>query len=150
MFWHHRKGCEVENGIPAVFPRLWRYCLMLSASPDRADDLAQSVCLRALQKAQQYQPGTDLDRWLFRIAKNMWFNELRSDAIRQGGGLHSIEELDIPDRVDNNPEWNMINKDLLLGVLALPEAQRMVVALVYIEGYSYKEAAELLLSLIHI
>ncbi len=144
MFWHKSKSYEVESGIPAIFPRLWRYCLVLTASHDRADDLAQSVCLRALQKADQYQKGSELDRWLFRIAKNMWLNEVRAEVVRQGGGLHPIEEVELPDRADNSPEWNIINKDLLSGVLALPEAQRMVVALVYIEGYSYKEAAELL------
>ncbi len=144
IFWRKQQHNEVEKGLKELFPRLWRYCLVLTASSDRADDLSQSVCLRALQKSKQYQSGTDLDRWVFRIAKTMWFNELRADAVRQGGGLQVFEELDLPDTVNINPEMGMINKDILVGVLALPEAQRIVVGLVYIEGYSYKEAAELL------
>ncbi len=143
MFWHKNNDKEIKQAVTQLFPRLWRYCLILTASKDRADDLAQSVCLRALQKASQYQAGTTVDRWLFRIAKNMWFNELRAEAVRHGGGLQTIDEYELEDTL-SDPAAATINRDVISGVLTLPEAQRVVVGLVYIEGYSYKEASDIL------
>ncbi|MFK8035915.1 MAG: RNA polymerase sigma factor [Hyphomicrobiales bacterium] len=126
-----------------MFPRLWRYCLVLTGAKDRADDLAQMACLRALEKADLFQPGTKLDRWIFTIAQRIWFNELRKQAVRTGGGLAPVEEIDLPD-TKNDPETNLLAREVLLQVMGLPEAQRVTVMLVYVEGYSYKEASGIL------
>ncbi len=134
---------EIRRGLKSLFPRLWRYCVVLTGSTDRADDLAQATCLRALEKSDQYAVGTKLDRWLFRIAQRTWLNDLRSEAVRKGGGLAPIEEIDLPDP-NPGPELNLLGREVLMGVMKLPEAQRTTVALVYVEGYSYKEAAEVL------
>lgn len=52
------------------------------------------ACLRALEKAELFQPGSKLDRWIFTIAQRIWFNELRKQAVRTGGGLAPVEQLD--------------------------------------------------------
>lgn len=143
MIWPKDPKKEVSKGIKNLFPRLWRYCIVLTGSTDRAEDLAQSVCLRALEKAEQYEPGTQLDRWIFRIAQRMWFNELRADSVRLGGGISTTEEIDICDN-SPGPESRISGWQVLSEVLTLPEAQRITVGLVYIEGYSYKEASETL------
>lgn len=143
MFWGKRSYREVKEGLKPLFPRLWRYCLVMTGSSDRAADLAQSTCLRALEKCEQFIVGSDLDRWLFRIAKNLWINEMRAEAVRQGGGLHSVDEFDLEDHT-TTVDTGALTKDVLRGVFSLPEAQRMVLALVYIEGYSYREASDIL------
>ncbi len=134
---------EVQAGIDGVFPRLWRYCLGLTGSRDRADDLAQAACLRAIEKADQFEPGTHLDRWMFRMTQRMWINELRKDAVRMGGGLAPVEEIDLVDE-KADPETNLLGREVLNSVMELPEAQRATVILVYVEGYRYLEAAEIL------
>ena len=153
MFWKKSPQREVEEGLQALFPRLWRYCLLLTTLTDRADDLAQSTCVRALEKSNQFTSGTSLDRWVFRIAKTIWFNELRAEVARQGGALSPKESAERSDHRDplalvddyqSKSDLIGMNKDVLKGLLALPEAQRITVALVYIEGYSYKEAADIL------
>jgi RNA polymerase sigma-70 factor (ECF subfamily) len=144
MFWNKKdKHSDIEQAITTIFPRLWRYCLILTASSDCADDLAQSTCLRALQKSHQFIRETSAESWIFRIAKNMWFNEVRANTVRRGGGLQAIDDIEYPDDLQN-PELMTVTKDIISGVLTLPEAQRHVVALVYIEGYSYKEASEIM------
>ncbi len=135
---------EVSKGIPEVFPRLWRYCLALTSNPDRANDLAQSVCLKALEKSEQFTPGTHLDRWMFRIAQRSWINEMRSEAVRRGGGLVTIDEIELPDTTYSGQEMNLLARQMLIKIMELPEAQRMAVLLVYVEGFSYKEASEIL------
>ncbi|WP_291728407.1 RNA polymerase sigma factor [Leisingera sp. F5] len=126
-----------------LYPRLWRFCLMQTGRRDRADDLAQMTCLRALEKHAGYQAGTHLDRWLFRIAHRLWLNELRATAVRTGGGLVALEETEIPDQRVNT-ETNIFARQVFSKVGELPESQRVTVLLVYVEGFAYKEAAEIL------
>lgn len=143
MIWRKTAQDDVRQGLKALYPRLWRYCLVLTGSCDRADDLAQATCLRAIEKSEQFAPGTAVDRWAFRIAQRIWLNELRAQSVRQGGGIAPIEEIDLPDPAAS-PETNILTREVLLEVMALPEAQRATVMLVYVDGYSYKEAAEIL------
>ncbi|MEM7215613.1 MAG: RNA polymerase sigma factor [Pseudomonadota bacterium] len=143
MFLKKSAFKEVADGLEPLFPRLWRYCLALTSNPDRANDLAQNTCLRAMEKSHLFKQGTKLDRWIFRIAQRLWINEMRSDAVRQGGGLVAIDEIELPDK-KSDPETNLFARQLLMEVMKLPEAQRTTVMLVYVEGFSYKDAARIL------
>lgn len=143
MFGKKNSESEVKAGLRSLYPRLWRYCIVLTGNSERANDLAQSACLRGLEKSEQFEPGSQLDRWMFRIAQRIWLNELRSDAVRRGGGISPIEEIDIADG-GPDPESNFFAREVLTEVFALPEAQRVAVVLAYVEGYSYKETAEIL------
>ena len=116
---------------------------MLSGNRDRANELAQATCLRALEKASAFQPGTHLDRWLFRIAQRIWLNEMRSEAVRRGRGLVSVDQVELPDRKPG-AEMNILVGQVLNEMYRLPEAQRVTVLLVYAEGFSYREAAQVL------
>jgi RNA polymerase sigma-70 factor (ECF subfamily) len=49
-----------------------------------ADELVQAACLRALEKCDQFQPGTQLSRWAYTILSSIWKNELRSRRVRIG------------------------------------------------------------------
>lgn len=143
MWFNRGVQKEVRAGLDAVYPRLWRYCVVLTGSRDAADDLAQAVCLKAIEKADQFQTGTHLDRWTFRIAQRAWYNDLRGRKVRTGAGLEPIEEIDLEDN-KANPETNILGKEVLTEVMGLPDAQRSTVVLVYVEGYSYKECSEIL------
>ena len=138
-----KSEAEIRAGLPEVFPRLWRYALVLSGNRDSANDLAQATCQRALEKAAGFEPGSHLDRWMFRMAQRIWLNELRSQAVRRGSGLVSIDEIEL---ADNKPgtETNILAAQVLREVNHLPEAQRVAVLLVYVEGFSYKDAAKVL------
>ncbi|MCP5083966.1 MAG: RNA polymerase sigma factor [Alphaproteobacteria bacterium] len=142
--WKAKSSYDVVRaGIEPLFPRLWRYCLVLAGDKERADDLAQAACLRALEKADQFELGSHLDRWVFRLTHNLWINELRKQAVRVGGGLAAIEETELVDP-KHDPEMNLLGREVLLGVMRLPEAQRAAVLLVYVEGYTYRDAAKVL------
>jgi RNA polymerase sigma-70 factor (ECF subfamily) len=117
--------------------------VVVTGNPERAGDTAQAACVRALERADQFAPGTDLDRWVFRIAQRLWLNELRSEAVRRGGGMAPVEELDLPDP-GPDAETTIYGQQVLMRVMHLPEAQRVTVLLVYVEGYSYREAADIL------
>jgi len=110
---------------------------------DIGEDLAQATCVRALEKQTQFQKGTRLDLWLFKMAHRLWLNDLRAQKVRRGQGVVPIEDASIP---DNKPDAvsNIFGREVLNKVMSLPEAQRTTVLLVYVEGFKYAEAAEIL------
>jgi RNA polymerase sigma-70 factor (ECF subfamily) len=133
----------VATGLSAELKRLWRFGLVLSGNRDTAEDLVQSTCVRAIERSHQFMPGTRLDRWLFSILHSIWINELRARRVRMGGGLVDAETALVFDGA-NAIETNIVAGQVLRSVQALPEAQRETVFLVYVEGLTYREAAELL------
>ena len=134
---------EVKAGLAPNLTRLWRYGLVLSGARDVADDLVQATCVRAIERADQFQSGTRLDRWLFSILRSIWLNELRARRVREGGGFVDASEALTVDG-GREIETNIFAAQVLREVGGLPEAQREAVLLVYVEGLSYREAAEIL------
>lgn len=80
---------------------------------------------------------------MFRLVHNVWMNELRARRVRTGGGLVAVEDIDL---ADTSPETdaNIFAAEVLSEVNRLPEAQRACVMLAYVEGYSYKEVADIM------
>ena len=134
---------EVRSGLEAHLPRLWRYALTLTRKPQDAEDLVQATCLRAIERADQFLPGTRLDRWLFTILRSIWLNQLRGDRVREGEGKVEAEATLWFDGA-REAETNILVAQVLKKLGALPAAQRETALLVYAEGYSYAEAASLL------
>ena len=134
---------EVRAGLEPCLARLWRYALVLSRASDAAEDLVQATCLRAIERADQFAPGTRLDRWLFAILRSIWLNEIRARKIREGGGFVDAEDVLSSDG-EHEIETNILASQVLKAIGRLPEAQRETVLLVYAEGYSYAEAASAL------
>jgi RNA polymerase sigma-70 factor (ECF subfamily) len=116
---------------------------MLSHHRDTADDLVQATCLRALERAAQFSPGTRLDHWLFSILHSIWLNEVRSRRVREGQGFVEAAEALTFDGAATT-ETHILAMQVMDHVHALPEAQRSVVFLCYVEGLSYREVADVL------
>jgi len=131
---------EVRAGLEPSLARLWRYALVLSRARDVADDLVQAACLRAIERADQFVPGTRVDRWLFTILRSIWLNELLSQRVREGGGVVYAETALTTDGA-REIEMNITASAVLRAMGRLPDAQRETLLLVYGEGYSYAEAA---------
>jgi len=134
---------QVRSGLEAHLARLWRYGLVLSGARDLAEDLVQATCVRAIERADQFRPGSNLANWLFAILRSIWLNEVRARRVRQGGGFVDAAEVLTIDGAEEI-ESNILTAQVLKAVARLPEAQRETVLLVYVEGRSYGEAAELM------
>ncbi|WP_370437097.1 sigma-70 family RNA polymerase sigma factor [Microvirga sp. TS319] len=134
---------EIRADLPRYLTRLWRYGLVLSGRRDTAEDLVQSTCLRALERAEQFSAGTNLQRWLFSIMHSIWLNEVRSRRIREGSGTVDAEAALAFDGSEQ-VEASVLAHQVLREVLSLPDGQREAVFLVYGEGMAYREAAEVL------
>ena len=133
---------EIRGEIAALVPRLRRFAYAICGNRDEGDDLVQTACEKALSRLDQYRPGTRLDSWMFRIIQTSHI-----DAIRRRKRQADPTEPEQLERVsdgglgaDQN-EHRMTLARVRAAIAELPEEQRAVMALVAIEGYSYKEAA---------
>ncbi len=131
-------GMNFNQELCALLPRLRRFARTLARDPADADDLVQVALERALARSAQWRPGHRLDAWVFGIVRNAWIDEVRSR--QRGQRIFAPEEHGA--HVGETP---FEGQDLALSVQAamarLPEEQRMAIALVLIEGLSYREAA---------
>ena len=133
-----------EKGLETMLPRLRRFAHGLTANRIDADDLTQNTIERALRARAQWQEGTRLDAWLYRIMRNCWIDTARSRA-RSDKIMAPAEAYE---HVGHDPtaqmEASLDLKRLMRAMEQLPPEQREVVALVLIEGFGYRETAELL------
>jgi RNA polymerase sigma-70 factor (ECF subfamily) len=128
----------------ALLPRLRRFAFGLTGNMADGDDLLQSACLRALDRAEQWRPGTRLDSWMYRILQNLWIDQIRAGRRRE----IAIDE-DMMAAIPGGDQAREMEAKLGLAavrreVAKLPAEQRAVLLLVSIEGASYKDAAEIL------
>lgn len=140
-----RQGDEgLRTQIVALLPRLRRFCAALTRNGDAGDDLCQATIERALTRADQFEPGTRLDSWMYRIARNIQIDTARRRNVRG-------HEVDIDDALDIAGDDGVAvvegRSDLARAEAAmagLTEDQRALIALVVIDGQSYKDAADTL------
>ncbi len=116
---------------------------MLTRSTDKADDLVQVAIARALERTDQWEPGSRADLWLFRIIRSVWINQTKAARLRR---TESVEDHDCADVSDGVAamEARLTLKEVQTAFARLPEDQRQALFLVSVEEYSYREAAAML------
>ena|SRR5690349_525746 len=135
---------RMGRDIVALLPRLRRFAAGLTGSVTEGDDIVQTACLRALERYHQWEPGTRLDSWMFRIIRNLWLDRGKSAWNRL---VRSDPDalVDIP---DHSAGREIEVRDELAyaraAIAALPDAQREVLLLVTVEGLTYEAAADVL------
>jgi len=140
------KGPDSENSerqqMLAALPHVRRFAISLAGSRADGDDLLQTTVERVLTKG--VPEDVDMRKWMFRICKNIWIDEIRARNVRQRAA--EGQDITIHDRPEGETE--IMDKLKLAQVTAamdnLPDEQRTVLSLVAIEGYSYKDTAEIL------
>lgn len=131
----------INNDIAVLLPRLRRFARSLIFNREDADDLVQVAVERALMRSEQWEAGTRLDSWMFRIIKNAWIDEVRSRMRR--------DRLFVPEEEGehvghDSAEAHQQRMAIAKAVSMLSDEHRMVIALVLVDGLPYKEAAEVL------
>ncbi|MCX5544322.1 RNA polymerase sigma factor [Paraburkholderia sp. CNPSo 3076] len=139
-------GTDLPGMLPAMIPRLWAFALRLSGDHHDAEDLVQRACLRGLERAHQLQPDTAPLSWMYSIMHSTWINELRARSVRKRASFEWDDDFleNLPDPVDKGPETQLMHSQIIEAVERLPEAQRVVMLLVAVEGMTYQQAADVL------
>ena len=135
----------VRGQMIALLPRLRRFAIALTGSVPDGDDLVQDTVERALRNLHHWEAGTRLDSWMFRIARNR-FIDGRRVARREGKVVIDAPQEAGCAAIDGEAVLlsRLTLEDLSSAMKQLPLEQREAVALVLIDGVSYREAADLL------
>lgn len=134
----------LKQQIAEMIPRLRRFGYAVSGSSDEAEELAQAACERALARLDQFEAGSRLDSWLFRIVQTIWIDRVRARRRRLEAGPEALDALTDGGTAVRRTEARLELSRLRDQVAALPEDQRAALALVAIDGLSYREAADVL------
>lgn len=134
---------ELGQQLVALLPRLRRFALVLEQSRDKADDLVQSALERALARTDQWEPGTKLDRWMFRILKTVWLNGQSAAQVRHAEPLEDHRDRAVIEGA-RTAQARRSFAEVQEAFARLPAEQREPLLLVCVEGYTYAEAAEFL------
>ncbi len=137
-----KRSKNLETQIGLAHPAVWRFALAMTGRQDIADDLAQSAVLRALERTEQFKTGS-VEAWCITICRSIWLNELRAREVRDRAAI-SISDTSAAAQLFSDAETNLFAREVFTKVMELPEAQRETVALVYVSGFTYSEAAEIL------
>ena len=128
----------VRDELLAAPPSLRAYAYSLTGSWDRTDDLVQDTITRAWASLDQFEPGSNLNAWLFTILRNHFYSVHRKRR----------REVEDPDgsyagRLRTHPEQpsHLDFEDLRKALAKLPTSHREALILVGAEGLSYEEAA---------
>jgi RNA polymerase sigma-70 factor (ECF subfamily) len=132
---------EISERLVALLPRLRRFARSLLRNQHDADDLVQVAVEKALRNLEQFRAGANLGSWMFGIMKNAWIDDRRTRGRRA--------EVALPEDSGEHPAVTPADTDVGLWSVSeamskLPEDQRLAIALVLVEGMSYKEAAAVL------
>jgi RNA polymerase sigma-70 factor (ECF subfamily) len=129
---------------------LYRGALRLTRDAIQAEDLVQDTYVRALRYQGSYQVGTNMKAWLFAIMRNLFWDRFKGgrpeDISLDGDGDFALyDTLKDPTAM---PEAEVLDRiaadEVVKAVEKLPELHREVVLLVDVEGFSYKDAADVL------
>lgn len=133
-----------EGQLAALLPRLRRFAHALSRNSADADDLTQAAIERALRSRDQWQPGTRLDSWSYRIMRNLWIDMGRAQSRRTAREVPEEEGLSVGEDPRDAMDAAVDLKRIMQGMARLPDEQREVVALILVEGFGYREVSEML------
>ena len=129
----------------SLIPRLRRFGHALTGSTDDGDDLVQETLEKALSREGQFQVGTRMDSWIYKIMQNAWIDRKRS-ATSRGTVLQPLD--DDHDAIGEDGRDSFDAKITLRQVREMMQRlhvdERSVLALVAIEGQSYQQSAETL------
>ncbi len=145
---------QFESSVLVHLDFLYSMGLKITRNDDNAQDLVQETVLRAYRFFDKFKPGTNCKAWLYRIMKNTFINNYRRDQRRPSEvEFDAIEEIrESKVEVDNvsmlNPEQQYANAvldgDVAWAFDQLPDDYREALTLSLVEGYSYKEIADLM------
>jgi RNA polymerase sigma-70 factor (ECF subfamily) len=151
----HGQGWNFEAAAMPFVDSLYNTAYRMTRNSEDAEDLLQETYLKAYKYYDKFQEGTNFKAWLFKILKNTFINRYRKEQSRPSpsafedieGGFESqiLEEAtaSIPSPEQELFE-NVLDEHVQKALDELPDDYRMVVLLSDLEGFSYKEVAEIL------
>ena len=134
--------------------QLYSAALRYTKNPHDAQDLVQDTYAKAFTSFHQFEPGTNLKAWLYRVLTTTFINNYRKDQRRPQVSDSEVEDWQLHAAASHTSDQgksaedevleNLPDGDVKRALEEIPEEFRMVVYYADVEGYSYKEIAEIL------
>jgi len=135
--------------------QLYKSALRMTRSVEDAEDLIQETYLKAYKYYARFSEGTNFKAWLFKIMKNTFINSYRKKKLQppkvdfdeiQEGLEETLMDKALNSLIDPESSLTAIDMDheVREALLSLPHDYKMVVLLADLEGFAYKEIAEIL------
>ena len=135
--------------------QLYSAALRMTRNPADAEDLVQETFAKAFAAFHQYKPGTNLKAWLYRILTNTFINSYRKKQREpQQSQAEDVEDWQIARAASHTSQGlrsaeaealdRLPDSDVKRALQELPEDRRMVVYYADVEGFPYKEIAEIM------
>ncbi len=152
---HAQTTWDFSSGSLPYRDQLFKSALRMTRSVEDAEDLIQETYLKAFKYYERFAEGTNFKAWLFKIMKNTFINSYRKrklqppkvdfDEIHEGLERTLVEQAAID---PENPEVHFligeIDHEVAVALANLPHDYKMVVLLADLEGFAYKEIADIL------
>jgi RNA polymerase sigma-70 factor, ECF subfamily len=144
-----------ERDVLPLLPGLYGAALRMTRNPADAEDLLQEATLRAYRGFASFEEGTNLKAWLYRILTNSFINTYRKRQ-REPQTVEGPDDFDewfLFDRLGSRSVQRSAEEDVLdripdaevkAALESIPDNFRMAVLLADVEGFSYKEIAEIM------
>jgi RNA polymerase sigma-70 factor (ECF subfamily) len=151
----HQKGWDFEAAAMPFVDALYNTAYRMTRNPEDAEDLVQETYLKAYRYYDKFEEGTNFKAWLFKIMKNTFINNYRkrqqAPVLSDFADIEESFETQVSEdtsRQLKNPEEelleNVLDQDVQRALDQLPPDYRMVVLLADLEGFAYKEIADIL------
>lgn len=151
----HSHGWDFEAAAMPFVDSLYNTAFRMTRNSEDAQDLVQEAYFKAYRHYDKFQEGTNFKAWLFKILKNSFINNYRKNQNRplqtDFAEIEDAFESRVSDEVTDkikNPEdeflEDVLDEDVQKALDGLPDDYRMAIVLADLEGFSYKEIAEIL------
>ena len=147
-------GTKAERFEQLALPNLdnvYRAAVALCGRSNEAEDLTQTTFMKALERFDAFEPGTNCKAWLFQILRNTWIDQLRRRKVA-GSVVPLDEELVAEETSVEATAWsnaedlleNFTDEQIIRALKQLPDDQRLTLFLVDVERLSQQEVAEII------